>query len=288
MAMGVSPSRLRVLPDRAPDFRGSTESGAPPTAPPIIVMPCSFHADEPIAEVLAAAERCPDASFILTGRYRDEGPLNFVKWSPPNVSFSGFLPVGDFDRLLLSATAILCLTTEDGIQLSSAAEAMAAAKPMIVSDTPLLRELLQPAGIFVDNTAASIARACQYAIAHSAERATARRTSARRRSSAGSPRPKSFAARSRRVDGSAPEGAAGPHPHSRRIRRQSSRGAQDFVPREEMSTRRAHRRQPPEPCDGREEASSCFDRGGEPAGPFRSSCLVGKQPRSVAPAMKSP
>jgi glycosyltransferase involved in cell wall biosynthesis len=68
---------------------------------------------------------------------------------------------------------VLCLTTEDGVQLSSAAEALAAGKPMIMSDTSLLRELFQPAGIFVDNTAVSIAAACQDAVAHYLDHATA-------------------------------------------------------------------------------------------------------------------
>jgi glycosyltransferase involved in cell wall biosynthesis len=173
LRLGVPASRLRVLRDRVPTF------AAPPISPDraharaIVVMPCSFHADEPVVEVLRAAASCPTVSFVITGNLRRAHSVGLLENAPPNVSFPGFLATDEFDKLLLRASAVLCLTTEDGVQLSSAAEALAAGKPMIMSDTRLLRELFQPAGIFVDNTAASIAAACRDAIDHYAEHATA-------------------------------------------------------------------------------------------------------------------
>jgi glycosyltransferase involved in cell wall biosynthesis len=171
--IGVLPSRLRVLRDRVPVFTAPRVDPNDGDAAAIIVMPCSFHADEPVAEVLRAAERCPSMSFVITGNLPRAHSGGLVQNAPPNVSFPGFLSTADFDRLLLRASAVLCLTMEEGVQLSSAAEALAAGKPMIMSDTTLLRELFQPAGIFVDNTAASIAAACRDAVRHYTERAAA-------------------------------------------------------------------------------------------------------------------
>jgi glycosyltransferase involved in cell wall biosynthesis len=123
--------------------------------------------------VLRAAERCPSMTFVITGNPERAHSVGWVESAPPNVSFPGFLSTEDFDQLLLRSSAVLCLTTEDGVQLSSAAEALAAGKPMIMSDTSLLRELFESAGIFVDNTAASIAEACKDAIERYAHHAAA-------------------------------------------------------------------------------------------------------------------
>jgi glycosyltransferase involved in cell wall biosynthesis len=173
LRIGVSPSRLRVLRDRVPVFASPPVNPSHADAGATIVMPCSFHADEPVAEVLRAAESCPSMSFVITGNLRRAHSIRLVENAPANVTFPGFLSIDEFDRLLLRASAVLCLTTEDGVQLSSAAEALAAGKPMIMSDTSLLRELFQPAGIFVDNTAGSIAAACQDAVDHYPDHAAA-------------------------------------------------------------------------------------------------------------------
>jgi glycosyltransferase involved in cell wall biosynthesis len=171
--IGIAPARLLVLRDRVPVLRGGTRPLEAGDAGTTIVMPCSFHADEPVGEVLKAAARCPSLTFVITGNLRRARANGLTAAAPPNVTFPGFLATEEFDRLLRRAAAVLCLTTEDGVQLSSAAEALAAGKPMIMSDTSLLRELFAPAGIFVDNGADSIAAACREAVARYADHAAA-------------------------------------------------------------------------------------------------------------------
>jgi glycosyltransferase involved in cell wall biosynthesis len=161
--LGIDRCRLGVLGDCVPVLpAGETDTKRP--ARTVLVMPCSFHADEPIEAVLQAARQLESATFVITGnhlRIRDRGLLEKASG---NVIFPGFLPSAEFDRLLLHASAVLCLTTQEGIQLSTVSEAIAAGKPMIISDTALLRDFVGHAGIFVDNSVTSILQGCRIAI----------------------------------------------------------------------------------------------------------------------------
>lgn len=153
---GLDASRLLVLEDHLPFF----EATAAPRAGAHFVFPCSFYKDEPVRNVLEAARQLPDLRFMITGDRRRAQDLGYVEAAPANVVFTGFLPTPEYDRLIESAKGVLCLTTENGIQLSAASEAVGAGKPMIVSDTPLLRSLFE-GGLFVDNSIEAIRDACR-------------------------------------------------------------------------------------------------------------------------------
>jgi glycosyltransferase involved in cell wall biosynthesis len=170
--LGVDDGRLRVLGDCVPRLPAEPQTHH---AGPTIVMPCSFHADEPIEAVLQAARQLDSARFVITGDHLRIRNRALVEQVTDNVRFSGFLPLREFDRLLLRACAVLCLTTRDDIQLSAASEAIAAGKPMIISDTKLLRDLFGSAGIFVDNSVASILQGCRTAIERHGEYSAAAR-----------------------------------------------------------------------------------------------------------------
>lgn len=156
--LGIDERNLHVLEDRSPSFGdGALHS---PHGRPCFVMPCSFYKDEPVGNVIEAARLMPDYDFMITGpRIRAEG-RGLVRNVPGNVTFTDFMPVAEYDALVGRASAILCLTTMDGIQLSAASEAVGAGKPMIVSDMPLLRNLFE-AGYFVDNSVEALHEACR-------------------------------------------------------------------------------------------------------------------------------
>jgi glycosyltransferase involved in cell wall biosynthesis len=160
---GIDEPQLRVLGDCVPALAAMDGVGELQDHP-TIVMPCSFHDDEPIETVLEVARRLEMATFVITGNHARIRDRALLDGAPTNVVFSGFLPLVEFDRLLLRASAILCLTLRDDIQLSAASEAIAAGKPMVISDTEVLRTLFGEAGIFVDNTAVSILQGCRTAI----------------------------------------------------------------------------------------------------------------------------
>jgi glycosyltransferase involved in cell wall biosynthesis len=124
----------------------------------VVAAVCSFNYDEPIAEILTAAEALPDVTFFVTGdpRHLDAGLKSRL---PANVRLTGFLSTADYGDLITSANVVLTLTTRDHTMLRGAYEAVYQGTPVIVSDWPLLRDAFPMGGVHVDNTAAAIVRA---------------------------------------------------------------------------------------------------------------------------------
>lgn len=156
LALGVPASRTLVLED-VPPIPGVVPGDAPPSLfaskpRPWILFPGSFSADEPVSELLAAAKVLDRGTLVMTGKLsnaaRNHHDLSNV---PPNVIMPGYLPLQEFDALLRHADLVLALTRFDGIQLSVCNEALGYAKPMVVSDTPLLRSLFASAAVMADS-----------------------------------------------------------------------------------------------------------------------------------------
>jgi glycosyltransferase involved in cell wall biosynthesis len=104
--------------------------------------------DEPIRELLAAAERVPDIEIVLTGR----APREVQAAAPANCTFSGWLPREEYRALLARATAVICLTTRESTMQNGACEAAEHGTPMILSGTRALREYFDAGGVlFVEN-----------------------------------------------------------------------------------------------------------------------------------------
>ena len=171
----VSP-KLLVLED-IPAARSPNDDGGPlpaalsPQRRPWILFPGSFSADEPIGPLLEAARQCPQWTFVLTGRLdRARRYGHTLGAIPENVLLTGYLEVPSFNRLLTDCDLVLALTTEDGIQLSVCNEALGFRKPMVVSDTPLLRELFGQAAIMLaEHDVPAIRRAIETGLERAAE-----------------------------------------------------------------------------------------------------------------------
>ena len=78
--------------------------------------------DEPVAEVLEAARRCPELDVHVTG---DPGkcPAKLREAAPPNVCFTGFLTGEDYERAVLDADVVLARHTLEQVGEALAAEA---------------------------------------------------------------------------------------------------------------------------------------------------------------------
>lgn len=168
IALGVNPGKIRVLEDPPPTLdlvAAPAETGAPPT----VLVPCSFAADEPIPTLLAAARLLPEARFFITGSRRKAEALGFVEGAPDNVTFTDYLPLEDFERLLGGASVVLGLTDVEGIQLSVANEALGAHRALVLSDTRILRTMFGDAALFAPNTPEGLSGGLRDALARGPE-----------------------------------------------------------------------------------------------------------------------
>ncbi|HEY7065314.1 MAG TPA: glycosyltransferase [Chloroflexota bacterium] len=153
-------------------------AGDPPIAvPPLgprqppeefsVVCVCTYGDDEPIGEVLAAARLLPDVRFAFTGNTKYARP-EWLADPPPNVEFTGFVPMDEYYRRIHNASALVVLTTLDHTVLRGAWEALALGQPLITSDWGILRDYFSPGALFVDNSPAGIAAAIRDARADEA------------------------------------------------------------------------------------------------------------------------
>lgn len=135
---------------------------------PWILFPGSFSADEPIKEVLEAACIASEYTFIITGRpERAKQNGHNIDELPKNVVLAGFLSIELFDDLMREADVVIGLTREEGIQLSVCNEALGFGRPLVTSDTKILRELFGEAAVLVETSnPMSIAAGCREAAGH--------------------------------------------------------------------------------------------------------------------------
>ena len=163
-AMGVRPDLLRLLED--PPATIHPDPVATPAFPrPWVLFLASFNPDEPVAELFEAARLSPKINFVLAGDAKRAVGRHNIAERPRNVILPGYLSGADLDSAICSADAVLALTKLRDAQLSSAGEAIGAGRPMVLSDTPVTRDLYYKGGIFVDtNSPVSIAAGCEAAI----------------------------------------------------------------------------------------------------------------------------
>lgn len=166
LSRGADPKKVIVLetkPASKPQASGFTTQFDIKT--PWILMPCAFAEDEPIATVFEAAKLMPEITIVISGDVKSATGLHDISSPPSNVVLIGFLPKQDYEVLFCKADAVLGLTTEHHVQLSVANEATGFGMPMILSDTPLLRELFGRGAVYVDTfDPASIATGTREAI----------------------------------------------------------------------------------------------------------------------------
>lgn len=153
---GINSNVLLVVEDPPAEF-SNVDVSSYEYPRPWIVFPASFAKDEPIDALVQAAHQLEAGSILITGNTKNLKEQSLLTKKPANLHFLGFLSNQDFDSLIVSCDAVLALTIFDGIQLSVCGEAVGACKPLIVSDTPLLRKLYPQGTEFVQPTAESIA-----------------------------------------------------------------------------------------------------------------------------------
>jgi len=164
-ALGVLQEKILILEDPPARIKQPENLTIGEISHPLIVCPCSFNRDEPIQEIIQAAQLSPNISFALTGNPDRARGIHCLTDLPDNVKLTGFLSETDFNCLLHQADLILGLTKLDGIQLSVANEAIGIGKPLVLANTQTLQKLFYQGAIFVNPLEPeSIAQGCRDAI----------------------------------------------------------------------------------------------------------------------------
>lgn len=127
-----------------------------------VIVPWNFAFDEPIAEFAAAAKRLPDIPFVATW-FKERLSPELLNSMPPNVIFSGYLEVSDFNALFANAGVAISLTVREGTQPSAASEAIAFGVPLVLSELETAKRLYGDHVIRVPNEPEAIARGLEEA-----------------------------------------------------------------------------------------------------------------------------
>lgn len=131
----------------------------------------TWSGDEPLGNVISAASQLPDATFHVTGR--DDERVDALGALPANVRFTGFLADADYERLMRSTDAVMCLTTRDHTMQRGACESLSARRPIITSDWGLLRSYFERGTVHVDNSVGGIRDGVRRLMSHYDEYANA-------------------------------------------------------------------------------------------------------------------
>ena len=78
---------------------------------------------------------------------------------------TGYLPVAQFQSIMAHAAVVLALTTREATMQRAAYEALQFGRPLVCSDTGVLRRVLADAAVFVGNSAPAIAAGIREAVA---------------------------------------------------------------------------------------------------------------------------
>jgi glycosyltransferase involved in cell wall biosynthesis len=136
------------------------KAGPPPTpGPPYAVFPASGAADEPVEALAEAATLLNGQVEVVVTGDRPALPER------PGLRLTGFLPADRFDSLMAHATMVLALTTREATMQRAAYEGLHLGRPLVCSDTRVLRRVLGDAAVFVGNTGPAIAAGIREALA---------------------------------------------------------------------------------------------------------------------------
>ena len=157
-----------VLPDKIPSMEVDQVEGENLNDSVQVLAITTFDSDEPITEIIEAAEILGDSFTIsFTGRYskyfeRSREPVAV----PKNVRLLGFVPEDEYRKLLGSADVAVVLTSKDLILNCGAYEAVAMNTPAVVSNTKTMKSFFYKGFVHVNLDPSSIAKGIVYCLDH--------------------------------------------------------------------------------------------------------------------------
>ena len=146
-----------VLTDKIPELKNINNVKSECKKQYSVFFITSFANDEPVKEVFEACKLLEDQKidFFVSGNY-SKLDQNIINNLTHNVLLTGFLSEVEFVERLYSVDVVLVLTNIDYTLLCGCYEAVAANKPLVTTDTKVLKDLFEGA-YFVNNDPRSIA-----------------------------------------------------------------------------------------------------------------------------------
>ncbi len=123
-----------------------------------VAVICSFDYDEPVEIIWGAARALPDVQFIVTGDPAKLAPT-LRDDVPSNLRLTGFLDNAAYGQLLREADLVMAVTDGQHKMLRGAYEAIYEGTPIVISDSPMLREEFGKGAVLVQNDATLFAAA---------------------------------------------------------------------------------------------------------------------------------
>lgn len=125
-----------------------------------VFMVNRFAGDDAYPEVIETAKIMPNYDFYITGNY-EKISLNNL---PDNVILTRFLDYSRFIKLMNLCDVVLALTKRKDTVLWSVREALTLEKPMVLSDTEVLRHYFSDFGVFSDHSPADLSEKIKKAL----------------------------------------------------------------------------------------------------------------------------
>ncbi len=141
-----------VLPDPFPIFRKYRKLDL--KGEKNILYICTFSPDEPYLEVFKAAEYLKNSIYIYVSGNNKRSCL--PNKPAQNIIFTGYIPEQDYINYLHSVDAVIDLTYREDCLVCGAYEAIAAEKPLLLSDKTSLKGYFGDSALYTDNTASDI------------------------------------------------------------------------------------------------------------------------------------
>ncbi len=146
-----------ILPDKIPVV-GEYSTLSLSTNTFNIVLIATYAVDEPIVEVIDAASKLEEKiTLYVTGDYT-KLEVSYRNQLSSNIVFTGYLSNEDYWGYLKAADAIVDLTSMDNCLVCGAYEAVAVAKPLVLSKNKASIEYFNKGVLFTDNTLEDLIR----------------------------------------------------------------------------------------------------------------------------------
>lgn len=152
-----------VLPDPIPEFKCPVKKKDLKGRFNVLFI-CSWASDEPYMEVIKAASLLDKTTYIyITGNSKGK-EKEFCGKLQENVILIGYLSEEDYIEMLYSCDVVIDLTTRENCLVCGAYEAVAMEKPMIISDTEVLRRYFLMGAFYTNNIYTDIANKINIAV----------------------------------------------------------------------------------------------------------------------------